>query len=167
MEYSPQEQLPGINAVYFSPLFGEVPFIPVVPKMKVTGDKYVLLPCYAVTTNPSYSLWTSIYPLLSQCTGINELLELYKRTSPATLSLLKSLSVQESQQFFRDILPIIFSLSAIHSKLFTDPILLPTLPNSSLTLNRLQVASLFALSFLGLFRLPIRFKDATVFPHCL
>ncbi|KAL7721900.1 poly(ADP-ribose) glycohydrolase [Entamoeba marina] len=151
---------------YFSPLFGELPFIPVSPIEPITSSTHLILPCYSLPSNASYALWTTIYPLFSKIKTLADLTQLYSTTSPTTLSLLTYLPTSESTQFLRDTLPIIISLAALHPRLFPTPI---SLPRGSLTvpLNRLQIASLFALSFLGVFRLPIEFRDAKQFPRCL
>ncbi|EMD44161.1 poly(ADP-ribose) glycohydrolase [Entamoeba histolytica HM-3:IMSS] len=162
---SVSQSLPSCS--YFSPLFGEIPFVAITPQEIIHSETHIILPCYSIPSCTSFQLWCSIFPLLSNLSNISELTRLYSFTSPASLSLLQSLPPIESSHFFRDTIPIIASLAAIHPKLFPTPLILPTTPNSILRLNRLQVASLFALSFLGLFRLPLKFQDAKQFPRCL
>ena len=152
---------------YFSPLFGEIPFIVKTPQEHVDTNTHLILPCYNIETNISHQLWWSIFPILQNISTVSELSRLYSITSPTSLSLLQTLPQHESSQFLRDTLPIIASLAAIHPQIFPNSICLPLAPNSKITLNRLQVASLFALAFLGIFRLPNKFLDARQFPKCL
>ncbi|ELP83782.1 poly ADP-ribose glycohydrolase, putative [Entamoeba invadens IP1] len=152
--------------VYISPLFGEIPFLTYCPSQNITMETHLFLPMYQTATNQSNTLWSQIFPYLG-ATNITELTRLYSFTTSTTLSLIQSLPQVESSQFFRDIFPIIASLAAIHPKLFQNPLPLPITQNSCLKLTRLQVASLFALSFLGVFRLPLKFQDAKQFPRCL
>ena len=161
--FSQQQPIPP----FFSPLFGEIPCIIKTPQEPVDTNTHLILPCYNIPSNISHQLWLSIFPIFQNISTVSELTRLYSITSPTTLALLQSLPQQESAQFLRDTMPIIASLAAIHPSIFPNSICLPLQPNSKIALNRIQVASLFALAFLGIFRLPNKYLDAKQFPKCL
>lgn len=152
---------------YFSLLFGEIPFLSIVPKEHISAETHIILPCYSIPNNPAYSMWVTVFPLFHAVTNVAELTKLYSFTTPTNLQLFQSLTQQETANFFRDTLPIIISLAAIHPRLFPTPVAFPTDSRPTLQLNRVQAASLFALAFLGLIRVPVGFQDATQFSRCL
>ena len=159
-------------------MFGEVPFAPIIPSEPVHFEQHLILPCYGLPTNPLFVVWSNVFPLFSQCKDI----ECYEKIITMTLTsseydfthyhlrLLQALPKEERDAFVTHTLPIVFSLASIHYRLFLSPIRYLSNQHSSasfgsisasnsMKINRLQVASLLSLAFLGLLQLPAKFQD--------
>ncbi|KAL7714886.1 poly(ADP-ribose) glycohydrolase [Entamoeba marina] len=128
---------------------------------------FLPLPCYDSSPN---SAWRQVFNVIKSGTASeSDLHQIHAITicNKYEYKAFKRVDQKVKKQFNSETLPTMFYLASIHPQLFQEPVLFALKKtNTTLSLTRIQVASLLSLAFMGFFKLPDEFRDVTKFPLC-